>query len=104
MTHSIAQTATVAFVLAFAIWMYASVISSKMHKNPEKAKKFARKFRLSGFALALPCFIVGLLYRSHVISLTLAGILYIPEVVGFAVGIWRLQPYLTAHEEEMNHD
>lgn len=91
-------------VVVAAIWLYGGMIASKFRRHPEKARRFARRFRFFGVALALPCFIVGLLYRAHVLSFTVAVVLYIPEVVGFAVGLWRLQPYLTAPEEDINHE
>ncbi|MCY0874981.1 MAG: hypothetical protein OWT28_01675 [Firmicutes bacterium] len=105
MLNNLVQTGVLALMLSAGIWFYGGLIASKLRAKSEKAgRAFARKFRLFGFALALPCFIVGLLYRGHVINFTWAAILYIPEVVGFAVGLWRLQPYLTAPEEEMNHE
>lgn len=100
----IAQTALLGLFVLLAIWLYGSIIASRLTDQPAKARMVTWRFRIFAALLAIACFIVGLLYRGHVISLTVAAILYIPEAIGFIVGLWLLQPYLRQRKEDDNHE
>lgn len=99
MTQTLVMTAVLFIFVLLGVIAYGSILGARIRPR-ETAKRVARRFRRVAIALAVACFVVGLLYRLHVLPLWLAGILYIPVVIGFGVGMIRLQPYLTPHEEE----
>lgn len=64
------------------------------NRGPDFARRFFIRFRIGGAGLAIACFVVGLLYRLHMIGLSVAALLYAPIVVLFFAGMRWLQPYL----------
>ncbi|KUO96889.1 hypothetical protein ATW55_08820 [Ferroacidibacillus organovorans] len=88
--------------IVLILHLYARQISAKLVKrNPAERTAFRKRFVSTGVSLAVACFSVGLLYQQHVVSLLVAGILYIPLIALFAVFMSRLQPLLRAHKEDL---
>lgn len=88
--------------IVLILQLYARQISAKLvKKSLAERAAFRKRFFSIGVSLAVACFSVGLLYQEHVVSLLLAGILYIPLIALFAVFMSRLQPLLRAHKEDL---
>lgn len=105
MTNNI-ETALVGLLIAAALWIIGAKIRGALAatRGPDFARTFFIRFLVGGAGLAIACFVVGLLYRLHVIGLSVAALLYAPIVVLFGVGIRRLQPYLHEGEGDSNHE
>lgn len=92
------------FVMAI-VWLYGGLLRSRLKKaDPLLRARVVRRFRFGGTLLATLCFGIGLLYRLHVVSFTVAGVLYIPELIGFMAGMRFLQPYLRWNEGDSQHE
>ena len=87
------------------IWLFGNRIRSlRFAKDNVAGTKFLRRFWLGGVAVAVPAFLIGSLYRLHVLSRIVAFPLYIPVVLYFFWGLRWLQPYLHEAKEETDHD
>ena len=105
MAQYAAEVAVLAAVIAGALWLYGEIIRVKLRpRGVFLARRVVARFRLGGGGLAIACLVVGLLYRSHVFSLTLAAILYAPLAVLFLLGLRWLQPHLRDGEGDSGHE
>lgn len=95
------EIAVAGLFITAILWVYGALIMRKLAAEGHgSAHKVGRRFQIFGAGLAIACFVVGLLYRSHVITLTLAAICYAPLTVLFLLGLKWLQPFLRAGEED----
>lgn len=91
------ETAVAGLLVAAVLWLYGALIMGKLAAQGRgDARRIGRLFQIFGTGLAIACFVVGLLYRSHVITLTLAAICYAPLTALFLLGLRWLQPFLRA--------
>lgn len=92
------------FILG-GIWLFGERIRRLRFSGDVVAgDRFARSFRVGAIIIAIAAFMIGTLYRLHVLPLVLATSLYIPVAVGFFWGLRWLQPYLHETKEDIDHD
>lgn len=92
--HSVLETAVLAVFVLAGVWVYGSLIGRRLLARGKQAKPIVRRFRIGAITVTAGCFVVGSLYRGHVISYDLAIGLYIPLAIAFLVGLRLLQPYI----------
>ncbi len=94
------------FLVALAgIWLYSYLIGERLTRvSPDKARRVVRQMRLTAVLILVSAGAIGDLYRFHVLSLTWAGILYIPVVIVFFYALRKLQPHLRSYEEDTRDD
>jgi len=87
------------------VWLFGSRIRNmRFAKDNEAGAKFVNQFRWGALAVVIPAFLIGTLYRLHVLSEIVAIPLYIPVVLWFFWSLRWLQPYLHEAKEETEHD
>ncbi len=96
----------VAFLFVMAgVWIFGNRIRSmRFAKDNMAGTKFVNRFRWGAILLVIPAFLIGSLYRLHVLSKIVAIPLYIPVVLYFFWSLRWLQPYLHEAKEETDHD
>ncbi len=96
----------IAFLLVMAgVWLFGLRIrDARFVKDNREGTKFLRRFRIGAATAVVPAFLIGTLYRLHVLSRIVAIPLYIPVVLYFIWGLRWLQPYLHEAKEETDHD
>jgi|GEM_PF-4595418 len=105
MAQQVIELIVFCLVALAGIWMYSHLIGARLMKvNPDRGRRFVRRMRLTAVLILVSAATIGGLYRFHVLSLTWAGILYIPVVIAFFYAVRKLQPYLRPYEEETRDD
>ncbi|MHB1630494.1 MAG: hypothetical protein ACYCVB_19335, partial [Bacilli bacterium] len=91
MTQQIVEWAAF-FLIAYAgVWLYSHLIGERLARvNPDSGKRLVRRIRLTAALILGSATAIGGLYRFHVLSLTWAGIAYIPVVIAFFYALRQL--------------
>ncbi len=93
-------------VIAYAgVWLYSHLIGERLSRiSLDSGRRLMRRMRLTAALILVSAAAIGGLYRFHVLSLTWAGIAYIPVVIAFFYALRQLQPYLRSNGEDTQDD
>ena len=99
------HSAVLGVIVLGGVWLYGSLLEARFKASGIASfERIAKRFRYAAALLIIVAFVVGTMYRLHVIDFNVAIMLYIPIGIGFLVFIGWLQPYLHFHKEDSDHE